>query len=92
MLYIIHCLEKNIKNLEVVFNSLYNLMQQLRIIEKIEQNLFCPQIDPSHIQIQFEARDDIPCTARNLSQICCVANTSEKPFRSFLRAIHALKI
>ena len=45
-----------------------------------------------HIQNQFEAKDQIPYTARNLRAIFYVANTRTEIFDALLRAMRAFEI
>ena len=54
-------------------------------IEQLEKTCFT-------VEIQFEASDATPCTARNLHHICHVATTYTKQFHVLLKAMHAVEI
>ena len=48
--------------------------------------------DLFHNYIHFEARDAIPCTARNLHHTYYVEDTNKKLFRALLRALYTFEI
>ena len=61
------------------------------MVGQVGQGFFLRTIDPSHNDIQFKAKDVIPCAASNLHRIIYVATTRPKQFNALLRAMQAFE-
>ena len=68
----------------------HNSVSVMSTVFRNGTNQTYPRIDLFQIQNQFEAKDKILCTARNLYLIYYVANPRTKVFHALLRLMHAL--